>query len=103
MAWQVDGTCSTGEFRVLRRPRDPETPQGQKPTAHGPKPCQSENQTPNKHDQRVTAEGGSRWRAKPNPVDCAAEVWGNNPISPHELDTISSVHDAMDGAWRDPF
>lgn len=95
----MNGTCSTGEFRVLRRPNYSVHPvgkgQGRRPEAHRPK---SERTTIRASESRPRADQGgaliqTRWIAQ--------RSLGQRPIKTHYFDTISSVHDAMDEGWRD--
>jgi hypothetical protein len=96
----VNGICSTRKSRVLRRPPNNKRPRGQKPKAKSP-------QGPSPKTRETTIRAGeSRPRADQGGALCltrwiAQRSLGQHPISPHNIDTIPSVHDAMDGGWRD--
>lgn len=96
----MNGTCSTGKSRVLRRPPKCQQQKAKRPEAkspQGPSPKTRETTIRASESRPRADQGGAlcltRWIAQ--------RSLGQHPISPHNFDTIPSVHDAMDGGWRD--
>lgn len=109
----------SSEDGVLRRPSQGHSESGQWPLAHPEKGRRPEANSPKSEinqegqaklltQQSIRAsESWPRGRIKvARFTSCGglrSGVWGNTQSGPTVSTTISSVHDAMDGGWRDLF